>query len=108
MSDMTQPPTEEEQLAQAYYAKLDEFGHEANIRTSIGYASTSTKSTLSLIVKYLKFRGYKLPRKISLEDATLILMELDTKDEKIRCGLSLFLHDNKDKIGDSALIYHTK
>ena len=83
---------ERERSAKAYYAKLEEFGKNANIGTTIGCAYTP-KVAAKLIKKYLEFRGYKLPRTVTLEYVAMILMELDTKDERVRCGLSLMVRD---------------
>ena len=96
--------TEQEQLAKAYYAKLEEFGKQANVGTLIG-CEYATSSTIRLLKEYLSFRGYKLPRKCSLEYLAMILMELDTKDEKVRCRLSLMLFD--DKVANSPKVNYS-
>lgn len=80
--------------AKAYYARLEEFGKEADIGTTIGCTYTPQVAA-KIIKRYLEFRGYKLPRKCSLEYLSMILLELDTRDEKVRCGLSLFVIDSK-------------
>ena len=87
--------------AKAYYAELEGFGKEANIGTTIG--CTYSRLTATRIIKrYLEFRGYKLPRTVDLEYVSMILMELDTRDERTRCGLSLMLWD--DKVKNSPLL----
>lgn len=85
---------EDEKLASEYYAKLEEFGRQANVGTMIG-CEYATATATKLIKEYLTFRGYKLPRKCSLEYLSMILLELDTRDEKVRCGLSLMLWNDK-------------
>lgn len=85
---------EDEQLAKAYYAKLEEFGKQANAGTMFA-CEYATATAAKLLKEYLTFRGYKLPRKCSLEYLSMILMELDTRDEKTRCGLSLMLWNDK-------------
>jgi hypothetical protein len=57
---------ETEQAAKAYYAKLEEFGKEANIGTLIG-CTYSPKVATKIIKRYLEFRGYTLPRTVTLD-----------------------------------------
>ena len=80
----------DEELEKKYYDKLDAFGKEASIGTTIGCTYTPRVAS-KLIKKYLEFRGFKLPKKdLDLEYVAMLLMELDTKDEKVRCRLSLW------------------
>ena len=94
MTDTTQPPSETQQEVQAYYAKLDEYKSQAQLRTSIGYPN-SNKADKELLFKYLTFRGWKLQKNISFNHLALLLLEQDAKDEQVRCGLSLMLWDEK-------------
>lgn len=88
--------SEEAKLAREYYAKLDQFASQCQLRTSIGYPN-SRLADKELLRKYLEFRGWKLRKRTSLEHLALLILEQDTKDEKVRCGLSLFVKElNKE------------
>jgi hypothetical protein len=81
--------------AKAYYAKLEKYTKQAQLRTTIGYKLTK-RDAGKLLKQYLKFRGYLFRGNVSLETLSMLLLELDTKDEKTSCGISLMLWGTKE------------